>query len=172
MEASPTHSATNVPAGTIWYKSASGLDPNNPTAPTAAGLYEYNGTKWVVPKNVMSVGNMGNNVHEYLVLTPPKEVVTVNQNTVEIVFDIPYSGLVQCVALASQNTSNPTTQRKAVGGVPFKLSNDGEITIATLDSTPFITVPVNFKSAIVANGIGVAFNNIDNTASVASPWLS
>lgn len=170
-EASPTHSATNVPAGTIWYKSASGLDPNNPTAPTAAGLYEYNGTKWVVPKNVMSVGNMGNNVHEYLVLTPPKEVVTVNQNTVEIVFDIPYSGLVQCVALASQNTSNPTTQRKAVGGVPFKLSNDGEITIATLDSTPFITVPVNFKSAIVANGIAVTFNNIDNTASVASPWV-
>lgn len=170
-EASPTRSSVNIPAGTIWYKSDSGVDKNNPYNPTAAGLYEFNGTRWVKPKNVIPVGIIGNGVFEYMVLTEPANIVTVDANTTEVYFDTPCSGLVQCVALASQNTVNPIKQKVVDTSTPFKLSNAGEITIATAWSNPFITVAVNFKSSVVPGGIGVTFNNVDNTASVASPWV-
>lgn len=170
-EASATRSSTNVPTGSIWYKSDSGYDPANPLNPTAAGLYEFNGTRWVRPKNTIPVGIVGNNIFEYMVLTTPANIVTVDANTTEVYFDTPNSGLVQCVALASQNTVNPIKEHVVDTSTPFKLSKDGEITIATAWPSPFITVAVNFKSSVVPGGVNVTFNNVDNTASVASPWV-
>jgi hypothetical protein len=170
-EASATHSSTNVAAGTIWYKSNSGYDINNPYNPTAVGLYEYNGTRWVTPSNVISVGMQGSTIFEYLVLTEPESIKTIDSNTTEITFSVSNSGLLQCVSLASQNTSNPQQSINVDTTSVFKISNVGEITIATLDENININVSVNFKSAIVHGGVDVVFNGVDNVASVASPWV-
>lgn len=169
--ASATVSATNIPAGSIWYKSASGIDKNNPYAPTAAGLYEYNGARWVRPKNIIEVGMQGNNVFEYMVLVKPHAVETIDNNTVRVSFLETCSGLAQCVASASQNTTNPVRAVGVDASAAFQLSHNGEITIATVNANPYITVAINFKSSTVSGGINVAFSGVDNTASVNSPWV-
>ena len=170
-EASETVSVT-APTGTYWYKHTSGADANNPTAPTAAGLYVFNGVRWVVPQDVIPVGLVGTSVFEYMVLTKPVSVRTVDSNTTELTFPDNVSGIAQCIALASQNTSNPIRAKVVDKTSPFKLTNGGEITIATASENPFISVAINFKSSTIRTGINVTFNNVDNTASVASPWVS
>lgn len=170
-EASPTVSIT-APVGTYWYKSESGIDPDNKYSPTAAGLYVFNGVRWVVPTDVIPVGMMGSSVFEYMVLTKPVSVTTIDANTTEVTFSENHSGMAQCVALASQNTANPIREKVVDKTLPFKLSNNGEITIATASENPFVSVLVNFKSATIRTGVNVTFNNVDNTASVASPWVS
>lgn len=169
-ESSATYTLTAT-AGAMWHKSTSGYDENNPYAPTAAGLYTYNGTSWVMPENTIPVGSMGNGIFEYMSLVEPDHVAIIDSNTVEVTFGVPQSGILQCVALASQNTSNPIIDKVVDTSTPFKLSNNGEITIATLNPSPNINVTVNFKSAVVTEGIVATFYGVDNTTSIASPWV-
>lgn len=170
-EASETRSDTNIAVGAVWYKSTSGYDANNPLNPTAAGLYEYNGTLWATPHDTISVGMRGNNIFEYLKLTEPSSTSTIDANTTLVKFNTAVSGLLQCVTLASQNTSNPIIKTEVDTTSYFKLSNGGEITIATLAEDTNINVSINFKSPVVRNGISVTFAGVDNVASVASPWV-
>lgn len=139
----------------------------------------------VVPPGTIYVGTVGSNIHEILEPavvgnidgTVRQDVVTfsintIDANTTEINFEKPQSGMVQCVALASQNTANPIPETIVDGSAAFKLSNNGEITIATASENPFISVLINFKSATIRAGVNATFNNVDNTASVASPWVN
>lgn len=168
--ASPSYT-TNPAAGTIWYKSISGVDETKPYLPSAAGLYRFDGARWVRPSNVILGGIEGNNVYTYYQLTTPLRLETVDTNTTRVIFSTPQQGVAQCISSASQNTSNPPKAAAVNNTGPFRLSNNGEITIATLNPSPFISVSINFKSSTVAGGINVTFSNVDNTASVNSPWV-
>lgn len=161
----------NPASGSMWYKSDSSVDEDNPHLPTAAGLYRFNGTRWVAPKDVIPVGIQGNNVYEYQQLMSPASVETIDMNTIRVTFSTPQYGVAQCISSASQNTSNPIRTTTGSASDVFQLSNNGEITIATLNPSPFISVAANFKSSTVAGGINVSFTNVDNTASVNSPWV-
>ncbi len=163
--------ATNPAAGSMWYKSTSEIDDSNPLSPTAAGLYRFNGTRWVRPSDVIPVGIQGNNVYEFQQAMKPTIVETIDANTIKVTFDTPQYGTAQCISSASQNTANPIKVAASTTAGAFQLSNKGEITIATLNPSPFITVAVNFKSSTVAGGINVSFSNVDNTASVNSSWV-
>lgn len=170
---SPTYDLTeNIPTGAVWYKSASGIDPAHPHHPTAAGLYSFDGTRWVRPKDIIPVGNMGNNVYEYLQFAEPMDVRTIDANTTELVFDSPHSGMAQCVSLASQNTTNPVREKPTADTTPIKLTNAGEITIATASADPFITIAINLKSESAIGGLSAVFQNVDNTTSVKSAWVN
>lgn len=168
--ASPSYT-TNPAAGTIWYKSVSGFDETKPYLPSADGLYRFDGTRWVRPSNVILGGIEGNNIYTYYQLTTPARLETIDTNTTRVIFSAPQQGVAQCISSASQNTSNPPKVAVANNTGPFRLSNNGEITIATLNPSPFISVSTNFKSSTVAGGINVTFSNVDNTASVNSPWV-
>lgn len=170
--ASATIGQASIPANTLWYKSASGVDPDNTLAPSAAGLYRYDGTRWVRPTDVIPVGLRGTTVFEYQELVQPVKVETVDQHTTHVTFSTPQYGVAQCIALQSQNSANPIRAIESVSEAAFRLSNKGEITIATLNPSPYITVALNFKSSVVAGGINVSFGSVDNTASVNSPWAS
>lgn len=169
--ASATIDPTQIPANTLWYKSASGIDDNNILAPSAAGLYRFDGARWVRPSDTIPVGMRGTTVFEYQELIQPTKTETIDQHTTQITFSVPQSGVAQCVALQSQNTANPIRITQAASTSAVRLSNNGEITIATLNPSPFITVALNFKSSNVAGGINVSFGSVDNTASVNSPWV-
>lgn len=170
--ASSTYSMTNVAAGTVWYKSSSGADVNAPTNPTVAGLYVYDGISWNTLTDVIPVGMVGTNIFEYTQLTTPSSITITDLNTIELTFSTPVSGTAQCISLSSQNTANPIKTVVASSVSDFKLTNNGEITIATTSSNPFITVAINFKSSVVTGGVNATFTNVDNQASVNSPWVN
>lgn len=95
------------------------------------------------------------------------EVVIVDLNTLRIDFTRAESGLAQCIGTASTNLVNPQT----ITTIPvetFQLTNGGELTIATTSSAPFVSISVVYKGTPDAV---VTYLGIDNTPSVASPWV-
>lgn len=110
---------------------------------------------------------------QQLVNFTPTTVITVDSNTTKLIFDIAVSGVVQCIALASQNSTNPN----ATDAVPasediIQLTNEfGELTIATLESAPFIGVKITYYTSLQIGNIIVEYPNIDNITSIDSPWV-
>ena len=109
---------------------------------------------------------------EVLVETDQFTETTIDLNTSLIEFTRREKGLVQCLATASANSTN-----QAVGAVvesegTLLITNGGEITVATIDSNQLITLTVRFKSSIDDGSfIDITYDNIDDQASIQSPWV-
>lgn len=169
-EASASYPYSYPVVGAVWYKTASGVDVNNLLHPSAAGLYVFDGARWTTPNDVIPVQMQGQHIFEYLKLVKPKNMQIIDANSTLLEFDTPCSGTAQCVALASQNTLAGRRQTVASDSV-FKLTNNGEITIATTAAASLITTVITFKSAVLRDGVNAVFGDVDNIASVASPWV-
>lgn len=109
---------------------------------------------------------------EVLVETDEFELHVIDLNTVEVHFTTPQKGQAQCLAYSSANTVNPQV------GVPtvleqetILLTNNSEITIATLDSSTLIDFTITYRTPNVPDGIlNVEYVGVDNQPSINSPW--
>lgn len=105
---------------------------------------------------------------ETLVEVQPSAVEVVDSNTIIVRFPRAYKGVVQCVATASANTINPSIAVEVEETTAFTLTNNGEITIATLDSTSPVTRKLSYKAG---STVEIEYNNIDDQPSLLSSWV-
>lgn len=112
------------------------------------------------------------NGRETLVKVDPKTETTVDLNTIQLTFDTPASGSAQCIALSSQNTTNPTSLAPTeTPSEAFQLTSDnGEITIATLSSDPLVGIGLTYRTSGTEQELTIDYAGIDATASVGSAW--
>lgn len=105
-----------------------------------------------------------------LVEVIPKKVTLINLNVVQVEFDTNESGVAQCVAAASANTTNPPTQFASVNVENYQLTNNGILTVATLDSSPLVDIDLVYT--ITESSQTIQYTGIDNTPSIGSPWVN
>jgi len=107
-----------------------------------------------------------------LVTEEPLSIETIDLNTTLLTFRTAYSGTAQCISLASQNTTNADSiNPAAVPADVLQLSSDnGEVTIATLDSSTTVGITITYLSP--QGDVIVDYINIDNVVSVDSPWVN
>lgn len=94
----------------------------------------------------------------------------IDNNTIEIIFDNPQTGIAQMFSVNSKNIVNPplsTTTQTLI----LPLTNNGELTIATIDSATFIDLDIIYTHPITETDIVVNYTNIDNIASIDSSWV-
>jgi hypothetical protein len=110
---------------------------------------------------------------EILVKVDPKTETTIDLNTVEVTFEGAESGLVQCISLASQNSTNPTAlSGLTVSTDAFQLTSDvGEVTIATLSSAPLVGIGLTYRTSGTEIDITIDYAGIDAVPSIGSPWV-
>lgn len=93
--------------------------------------------------------------------------ITSTAFTTTIKFDVPESGVAQCLSLTS-NVLPPTIITAAELSL---LTHDGEITIATSNPTPAINVVMRYTDTNTGEFVDVTYNNVDNVPSTLSPWV-
>lgn len=110
---------------------------------------------------------------ETLVSTEPKTVTTIDLNNTQLTFEVAESGLVQCVALSSQNATNPgATDSPVASTAAVQITSDtGELTIATLVSAPLIGVTLQYITSSTNVDVAIEYTGVDNVPSVQSPWV-
>lgn len=110
---------------------------------------------------------------ETLVSTVPKTTTTIDLNNTQLTFEVAESGLVQCVALSSQNATNPgSTDTVAPSTAAVQITGiQGELTIATLVSTPLIGVTLGYVTSSADLDVDIEYTSVDDVASVDSPWV-
>jgi hypothetical protein len=100
----------------------------------------------------------------------PKSIDIVDLNNVLITFDQPEAGVAQCVALSSQNAVTPSTRAISTASTNnMQISHNGELTFATLDPSPLISIKVMFNSSASPQPVVIEYSNIATT-SILSPW--
>jgi hypothetical protein len=107
-----------------------------------------------------------------LVSSNPKTVTIIDLNTVQVTFDTAESGLAQCIALSSQNSTNPSsTAATAASTTAVQITSDvGELTLATLSSSPLVALALTYRTSGIAQDVTIQYSGIDNVASINSPW--
>jgi hypothetical protein len=133
---------------------------------------------WLIEHNLANHPNVQTFVcvitdgEEVLTEVDPVEVRIVNLNTIEVEFDRPRSGIAQCLAFASTNTVNPSVGTPTVVvEQTTQLTNNGELTIATLDDATLIDFTIRYNSSNSPTGIvNVEYVGVDDQPSLASPW--
>lgn len=106
-----------------------------------------------------------------LVQVEPKSINIIDLNNIQVTFDQAESGLVQCIALSSQNTATPSTLATVnAGASSIQISNQGELSFATLDASPYVNISVVFSSPSSPQPILIEYLNIKIAASALSPW--
>ncbi len=110
-----------------------------------------------------------------LVATDEFTARSVDLNLTEVTFTRPTSGVVQAISLSSQNVSNPQRIELGADATMFQItSNTGELTIAVrqtgLDgwNDTDVDITLDFQSN---PPVTITYPNIDNTPSLASPWV-
>lgn len=105
-----------------------------------------------------------------LVQIDPKSIDVIDLNNIQITFDQPESGLVQCVALSSQNAATPSTLAISnTSTSDMQISNQSELTFATLDPSPTINIKVIYNSSGSPQPVVIEYLNVATT-SILSPW--
>jgi len=109
------------------------------------------------------------NNNSILVELPPDmfTVAVVDLNTVTVTFTRAESGIAQCMNATSSNLINSPIVTP-VTLADMLLTNNGEITLATRNTTPLIPITVVYKSKTV---ITVVYSAVDNVPSINSPWV-
>jgi hypothetical protein len=107
-----------------------------------------------------------------LVDSTPLTETTIDLNTVQVTFATAESGLAQCIALASQNSTNPESTQLIVDTTTvFQVSsNVGEITLATLSASPLISLALTYKTSGTQLDVVIDYAGIDNVPAIGSPW--
>lgn len=134
---------------------------------------------WLIKHNLANkpiiqlyVNSVVNGIQQ-LVNTIPTTTTIIDANTVKLTFNVAVSGVAQCITLASQNSTNPNaTDTVPVSTDIVQLTNDfGELTIATLESSPFIGIKITYYTSLPTGNVIVEYPSIDNITSVDSPWV-
>lgn len=107
-----------------------------------------------------------------LVSTDPLTETTIDLNTVQVTFSNAESGLAQCIALASQNSTNPNSAAGTVDSTTVYQvsSNVGEVTLATLSDAPLISLALTYKTSGTQLDVVIDYAGIDDVPAVGSPW--
>lgn len=100
----------------------------------------------------------------------PESIKVVDLNNITITFKQPYAGLVQCVALSSQNAATPSTVAVSKANTSdMSLTNQGEITFATLDPSSVMSIKAVYNSTASPQPVVVEYLNF-GPAGILSPW--
>jgi hypothetical protein len=145
-------------------------------------LYTHNqpvqSSTWLLQHNLANKPKVHTYVTRYvdgkeqLVGIDPATEVVIDLNTIQLTFATAESGLAQCIGLSSQNATNPSsTAIAAPSSEPFQLSsNNAEITIATLDSSPLVGIAVTYLTSGTAIDVTIEYAGIPVIPSATSPW--
>lgn len=109
---------------------------------------------------------------ETLVKQEPLSTSTVSPNVTLVTFDSAVSGLAQCVATASQNSTNSSATDVSVeSSEAFQVTTDtGELTIATLTDAPLVGLGLTYRTSGTSIDVTIDYAGIDSTPAVNSPW--
>lgn len=123
------------------------------------------------PKVHVYVNRIVNGTNQ-LVSVEPKTEKTIDLNTVQVTFDTAESGLAQCIALSSQNSTNPTSTAATVASTAAVqvTSNVGELTIATLSTAPLVALALTYRTSGIAQDVTIQYAGLGTNASINSPW--
>lgn len=103
--------------------------------------------------------------------TLPLTTTVIDLNTIEISLSARQSGVAQCISLSSENLINPQFVAPIVDTKAFQITNRGEVSIATLDASPTISLSLSYQQSDTNTEVTVPYTNIDNVASLESPWV-
>ena len=108
-----------------------------------------------------------------LVETSDYTTTVVDPNNTTLTFTKPAAGVAQCIAYASRNTANANAQAlpTVVTVADMQVSNIGELTIATIDTDPTVSITIRYRSPITGAETAVVYPTVDNVASTLSPWV-
>ncbi len=108
-----------------------------------------------------------NNLYQIELAPSEYTVVVVDLNTIIVSFSRFESGIAQCIGTASTNLVNPEATTAAP--IPdMLLTSGGELTIATTNSNPLISVSIVYKAATDTT---ISYVGIDDVPSINSPWV-
>lgn len=127
-------------------------------------------TEWTIKHNLANKPTIQvfvNDINDNLVEQQPTKIETIDRNTSLLIFDVEQSGMAECVTLSSENFTNPEVTTVTTI-TDFQLSNNGELTIATLNNNANINIDVIFKTS--QGDIPVQYIAVDNIPSVNSSW--
>lgn len=95
----------------------------------------------------------------------------IDLNTIQLTFSTAESGTAQCIALSSQNSTNPPAVNPVQPTTPsIQITSDGgELTIATLSTDPLISITLTYRPAGGAK-VNIEYPRIDTQPSIGSPW--
>jgi hypothetical protein len=111
------------------------------------------------------------NEQSTLVEIQPVQILTVDQNTIKVVFETAETGSVQCVSLTSQNSINPASTESSSQALDIQITSDaGELTIATLSAGPLVGIGLTFKTSGVSTDTLIDYAGISTVPSTLSPW--
>lgn len=134
---------------------------------------------WTIHHNLGSIPtlqvfiNKDTSEGEIAVETTDYVLTVIDLNTVTITFENAQSGTAQCIAHASQNTTNPQPAEVPPGVTNVQISNSGILTIVTLATAavaPLIDITVIFKNPIDNTLTKYLFDNVDAIPDAESPW--
>lgn len=98
----------------------------------------------------------------------PEQVIVINPNQVNLLFNNAESGIADCISSSSGFNFDATPEQNQT--VPtILLTTNNELTIATLDTTPLITFEVTF--IIAGEPFQVVYTNVDDVPSINTPWV-
>lgn len=107
---------------------------------------------------------------EVMIPIEPIQINIIDLNTIEIKFNQAERGLAQCIAAASKNTINPVTSAGlAASAADSLLTNMGELTLATLDTTDNINLELTFDSPASTLPVIIEYSGINRPAT-SSAW--
>lgn len=101
--------------------------------------------------------------------TTSYKVTIVDSNTLTITFDEGYSGLVQCIAAASKNTTN-IQQPTSSTATNFQVSNNNILTFAVYNNPNTINFTICAKDPILSTTTEYMKTVYAATVNVTSPW--
>jgi hypothetical protein len=131
---------------------------------------------WTVYHNLGSIPttqvfiNVDTSEGEISTETTAYTTTVVDSNTITIAFAAPQSGIVQCIAHASQNTTNPAIAEVAPPTTDVQISNSGIITIATIENNPTVDIQSLFTDPITGIVNNCDYIDVDNIPDAESPW--
>lgn len=133
---------------------------------------------WLIEHNLVNrpkihafVDRMVDGVPTQLPINPISET-SIDANRTRLEFASAESGLAQCIALASQNTTNPLAlEAPAIPTDAFQISsNTGEITLATLASNSLIGLALTYRTSGTEVDLTIEYAGVDIGPSSESPW--
>lgn len=136
-------------------------------------------TEWIINHNLGSIPtlqvfiNKDTSDGEISVETLDYTLTVTDLNTIAITFENAQSGVAQCIAHASANTTNPQQPTPAVAVSNVLISNSGILTIATLETTPptaLVDVTILFKNPVDNSITEYTFADVDAIPDAESPW--
>lgn len=99
----------------------------------------------------------------------PTKITVINLNTLQLELSARETGVAQCIALSSENSVNPQFKPPEVDTTVFQITNKGEISIATLDGSPTVSLSLVYNT--INGELTVPYTNIDDVPSLESPWV-